>query len=206
MCALGVCSFASIFEPMAYGINAGQSEINIMGGVSYFKSTQDYLGSKIDFGGSGAAFGMTALRYITPYLAAGVDVNYTDNGKGGSVIISGNKYNGQAEHGSGMFYAKAQLTPQSPLRLYVPVGIGVAFLKTYLLQSGAESQTDNSAGISLMFGLGLEVETGPYSFIGVEGRYTYNNYFGGNAFGVKDVFYPSILFKAGMRFDGDIFL
>lgn len=204
-----LCSLAAnagVFAPLAYGINAGQSEMNISGGASYFKPQGSYNGTDLDFGGSGAAFSLTALRYVNPHLAVGVDAQYADNGKGGGVNIGADRYNGQAERGSGLFYAKWQLTPQSPLRLYVPVGIGVDYLKTYLLENGKQIDQDSSAGIALMFGLGLEVETGPYSFIGIEGRYTYNNYLGGNDFDVHNTFYPSILFKAGMRFEGDIFL
>lgn len=197
---------AGLLGPMLYGINAGQSELNIMGGVSYFSPEGAFAGEALEMGGSGAVLGMTAVQYITPHFALGAEVTYSDNGKGAALISGGKKYYGSAEHTTAMFYAKAQFMPQSPLRLYIPIGIGADYLKTWAGESNTKGTDDRSAGIALMFGIGAELEVNPYTFIGVEYRYNYNNYFGGNEFGVKEAFYPALLFKAGMRFDGDIFL
>lgn len=199
-----ICN-AGLLQPMLWGINKGQSEVNLYGGVMNFKSSQNYQGTNMDFGGSGASFGMQGLMYLSPYLAAGTDISYADNGQGKSAQINGKIYNGEAEHATGLFYVKIQPMPQSPLRIYFPFGAGLDILKEYLSQEDGDKQKDNSTGLALMFGLGMEVETGPYSFVGIEGRYIYTNYFGGNAFGAKHVFAPALLFKAGMRFDGDIF-
>lgn len=197
---------AGLLGPMVYGINAGQSELNVMGGVSYFSPTGNYLNKDLDIGGSGAILGLTAARYVTPYFALGAEVTYSDNGKGEAMFSGGKKYYGSAEHTTALFYAKAQLMPQSPLRLYIPVGIGADYLNAWAGENNTKGDSDRSAGIALMFGIGAELEVNPYTFVGMEYRYNYNNYFGGNAFDVKEDFYPSILFKAGMRFNGDIFL
>ncbi len=204
--SLAPLAYAGLLGPMLYGINAGQSELNILGGASYFSPDGNFAGETLQIGGSGAVLGMTAAQYITPHFALGAEVTYSDNGKGSALISGGKKYYGSAEHTTAMFYAKAQLMPQSPLRLYLPVGVGVDYLKTWAGESNTKGTNDSSAGLALMFGIGAELEVNPYTFIGVEYRYNYNNYFGGNAFGVKEAFYPALLFKAGMRFDGDIFL
>lgn len=197
---------AGPFGSMLYGINAGQSELNIMGGVSYFSPSGNFAGESLEFGGSGAVLGLNAAQYVTPNFAIGTEITYSDNGKGSAMISGGKKYYGNAEHTTALLYAKAQLMPQSPLRLYIPVGIGADFVKTWAAENNTNGTDDRSAGIALMFGIGAEAEVNPYTFIGFEYRYNYNNYFGGNAFDIKEAFYPTLLFKAGMRFNGDIFL
>lgn len=188
-------------------VRGGQNEINLYGGVSVSDTSKNILGADMDIGGSGFSLGFTALAYLNPYIAAGIDLSYTDNNYGNSIKYNSINYSVRSEHIAPMFTVKLQLLPRSPVRLYIPLGVGVDFARLTLKQSDlVESTSDSSAGIALMAGVGVEVELSENTFAGVEGRYMYSDFFGRGSYDISHTGVTNILFKVGLRFDNDGFL
>jgi hypothetical protein len=182
-------------------INRGQSEFNVHGGIAVSTKDKDLMGSTLEYGGSGYIMGVNGGIYVLERILVGIDFSYSDNGYGNIKDIGGIKYKASTEHLAPMFYVKAQPLPDSPVRLYVPLGIGVDFTKVTVAEQGAGSSSSASGGLMLMGGIGMEVEVSRNTFAGIEARYTYSDYFGRDTAGVSNIGAFNILFKVGMRFD-----
>ncbi len=205
------CSFAqgvnaNIFPPVGTSSSL-TGELSLYGGVSASRSKTDMFDQSLDFGGSGAVLGVTALGYVTPQIALGVDISYADNGSGTSVKYLLGDYTLATQHIVPMFFAKIHLLPaQGRFRLYIPLGIGVDVTNADLKINEVKESSRTQAGLALAGGLGAEVMFNNGSFVGIEGRYNYANYFGDKFDGVSNCGVINILFKVGVRFDGEAFL
>lgn len=196
----------NIFPPVGTS-GSMTGELSLYGGVSASKSEADIFDQTLDFGGSGAVLGVTALGYVTPQIALGVDISYADNGSGTSVKHLLGDYTLATQHIVPMFFAKIHLLPaQGRFRLYIPLGIGVDITSADLEINEVKDSSRTQTGLALAGGLGAEVVFNNGSFAGIEGRYNYANYFGDKFDGISDCGVINILFKVGVRFDGDAFL
>jgi hypothetical protein len=198
-CAAGFCQGAYVYK--------GLGELSLYGGISVSNKDKPVQGVNLEYGGSGYNTGLTALIYFTDHIAAGVDFFYADNRYGKTENIGGNNYKAATEHVTPMLTFKGQLFPDSRFRVYLPLGIGADVMRVSVVENGntKNPDTDSSVGLAFMAGLGAEIDLAPGSFAGIEARYNYSDFFGRSGSSLSGAGVYNILFKVGIRFQGDIF-
>ncbi|MDR0953154.1 MAG: outer membrane beta-barrel protein [Elusimicrobiota bacterium] len=202
----GLALSTTAFAQTANIIEAGQGEVAVIGGISISDTTGNYEDASVKYGGSGYILGLNMLMYPSKYIGLGLDVSYADNGNGDSFKLSDVSSSLATQHITPMFFAKLQPMANLPFRLYIPLGIGFDFMTVSLQQDNVdEKETDTTAGLALMAGLGFEVDVAPDAFIGAEARYIYTDLFSRNKYSIKSADNFVIAFRAGVRFTPDNF-
>lgn len=204
------CVFVPVFaqystEPIFY-THPGVDEISLFGGIAASNKERDLDNKSLDYGGNGFAYGITALKYINRYFAAGFGFSYSDKGYGSIQQINGAEYRASIRQYTPSILGKIHLFPSSPLSLYIPLGVGADIVKFGLAQEGKQLAEDTQTGLAFMVGLGAELQAGNGTFFAIEGQVNYTDFMGTKTNGVSSLKGYSIIFKTGMKFDASFLM
>ncbi len=201
---LPIASVVTGLLMIAVGANAaikqGAQQIGLSLGVSNPLGNETADGTRVEFGKVGPALGLNYLYQVRPNWSLGADLNFKSFGDR-DVFTS---------HGAGevktsawtlMAVGRGDLSPESNLRPYALLGLGVGRAKRDLsYPSNARFDQDHaSGGLAFALGAGLDFDINPTWVAGAELRYSYIHT-DANEIGAESVRTLDVLFKAGYKF------
>ncbi len=136
----------------SFGVGLAQSPSGPRGGGDYAKS--------------GVAVSASALVDMKPFLASGAEYAYA--GYRTPAAVRGTEYMLEAQEVFGAF--KFKWSPAERVRLYVPVGLGAAWLRLTQRRGDMEFIRDKWA-FAAYAGVGVEADVTPSFSLGLEYRY-----------------------------------
>lgn len=180
---LGILFFLPI-AGNAQGVWGGQSTANLYVGVgsALGKSGMEIDGQNLSWGNVGGELGLSYLYFASPYLALGADIHYA--GFAGTQTVEDvpgwwhwhtleTDFETNTLHVMGI--GRLTINPDSPVRLYLPFGAGVAFSEGKMRYKWDDheyySAESYDTSLSWYAGVGLEFETGNNWAWSIEARY-----------------------------------
>ena len=179
---IGMCVFAG--PSMAQGIESGQSVVDFYlgAGSALQKSGMEVDGQNLSWGKVGADAGISYLYFSSPYLGIGADIHYAGfQGSESFEDVPGRwhwhtfdtDFEMSTLHVMGI--GRINLNPDSPVRIYLPFGAGIALSKgsmKYIWDNYEIYQAENyDSSFSWYAGIGVEFETNNGFAWGIEARY-----------------------------------
>ncbi len=139
-------------------------------GASAFtvKGTDQTLG----WGKTGVEYGMSALYFVNAYLGFGLEISGM-NTTYAHQWINNIQYKTATDMWNGKILARLTLNPHQAVRVYVPLGMGLAWARNRWQTDLRQRQpVEKSLSYGYMVGLGVEANVrGPAQSIGAEVRY-----------------------------------
>ena len=167
------------------------------------KGTDQTLG----WGKTGVEYGASIMYFVNAYLgfgleASGMNTTYAHQ------WVNNVQYKTATDMWNGKILARLTLNPHHPVRVYVPLGVGLAWARNrWQTDLHQQQPVEKSLSYGYMVGLGLEANVrGPAQSIGVEVRYNgfgadldtrVDNHFVSNK---RPLNYFSLLLKFNYRF------
>ncbi len=216
----------------AQGIEKGDQMVSVFlgsaaplndSGVSAYSVTGEAVDtSTLDWGDASTSYGVQYMYALTPHFALGAEYNGNNFGDAEyerEYFVDWNNW-GETEVNSKMdvqnFMVAGRYTvnPQSKVRFYIPLGLGVASSKATFdfnevinmagrLDRDNASVSKRSTSFTYYVGLGLEGTFSQNWIWGVEGRYQGFQFDYGkfsDEYGTKNLSYFALLLKLGYRF------
>ena len=176
-----ILTAALLTTPVFAQLEQGQHLVGGRFGLAFqANSTGIHYGTEgfsVDWGSVGLEYSISYYYLLTKHLAVGGEFTFGDfSGWNVQNLFSSDKVNDDTLLFNNMLSARLTANPDSRIRLYLPLGVGLVTAKQNLNINTTEVQyhhkaTDNSIG--WFGGLGLEADIGHQGWSwGLEARYT----------------------------------
>ena len=164
-------------------------------------------GKELAWGDNGVQYGIEGMQFANPYIGYGLEISGM-NTTYAAKNVGGVNYRTAMDSWNGLLRLRLNINPYNPVRVYVPVGAGMTYVRSRCYTSASsESSVGHSLSFGYFAGVGLETNwTRSGQSVGLEVRYhgfgfdTDKMLDGQTASGNKNLGYMSVLLKMNYRF------